>query len=38
MPLGAGQATRSIDHSAVVLEPGRSASFGMTIRTHIAKV
>ena len=38
MPLGAGQTTRSIDHSAVVLEPGNSASFGMTIRTNLAKV
>jgi len=32
MPLGAGEATRSIDHSAVALQSGSSASFGMRIR------
>ena len=32
MPLGAGHPTRSIDHSAVLLQPGREASFGMRIR------
>jgi galactose mutarotase-like enzyme len=31
MPLDAGQAVRSIDHSAVVLQPGAGASFGMRI-------
>jgi galactose mutarotase-like enzyme len=35
MPLGAGQSTRSIDHSAVVLDPGRRASFGMRIRVNL---
>jgi galactose mutarotase-like enzyme len=32
MPLSASQAMRSIDHSAVVLDSGGSASFGMHIR------
>lgn len=36
MPLGAGEALRSIDHSAVRLESGRSASFGMRIHTSLA--
>ena len=32
MPLGAGQSTRTIDHSAVILESGSRASFGMRIK------
>jgi galactose mutarotase-like enzyme len=32
MPLAAGQSTRTIDHSAVILESGSRASFGMRIK------
>jgi galactose mutarotase-like enzyme len=38
MPLGAGEATRAIDHSAVILESAGRASCGMRIRTNLAKI